>query len=100
MNDLFDHWENVCSRFRSARKIGLFLDLDGALVEAECDPQEERALDEPVRKTLSALADSPRVKVTIVSERTPEDIAAEVQIPSLQYIDLRKRTSGSPGLPE
>jgi trehalose-phosphatase len=87
MLHLFDEWDDVRARLRSARKIGLFLDFDGTLVKFRSRP-EEVWLDPTLRRTLASLAQSPRFHVTVISGRRRGDIAERISIPAVRYLGL------------
>ena len=98
---LFDDWEHVRARLRSARKIALFLDFDGTLVKFHSRP-EQVWLDSTVRRTLAALAGSSRFRVTIISGRRQEDVASRVALPSIRCLGLHgaEGRAGVDALPE
>jgi len=101
MNHLFEDWDNVAGRFKSARKIGLFLDFDGTLVKFRSRP-EDVWLDDPARKTLGALADNPRFNVTVISGRRRDDVASRARVPAVNYLGLHgsEGREGATALPE
>jgi hypothetical protein len=86
MNHLFDHWEQVCTRLKAARKIGLFIDLEGVLV------RQHSSIDEPVRESLEALSAHPRFRVTVIGESKREDVVSNVGIPAVQCVGLQAAT--------
>jgi trehalose 6-phosphate phosphatase len=87
MRHLFDEWDEVQTRLRSARKIGLFLDFDGTLVKFRSRPEQVR-LDGTARHTLAALAGNPRFRVTIISGRRRDDVASRISLPTVRYLGL------------
>ena len=101
MRHLFDDWEHVRARLKSARKVALFLDFDGTLVKFRPRP-EQVWLDSAVRRTLAALAGSSRFRVTIISGRKQEDVASRIGLPSVKCLGLHgsEGRAGAAALPE
>src|SRR5882724_7722333 len=101
MNHLFDDWDQVRSRLKSARKIGLFLDFDGTLVKFRSRP-EHVWIDNELKRTIAGLAGNSRFRVTIISGRRRDDVAARVSLPSVKYLGLHgsEGRAGAVALPE
>ena len=87
MRHLFHSWNHVAERFRSSRKIALFLDFDGTLAPLHPRP-DDVWLDAGTRRTLLRLTQSPRFHVWIVSGRRQADIRARVRVPGIRYLGL------------
>ena len=99
MRHIFACWSEVAARIAASRKIALFLDFDGTL--AAIQPRPELVRVHPgVRRTLTALAGSPRLRVWVISARRRADIRARVRVPAAEYLGLYGRERGflpSPG---
>jgi trehalose 6-phosphate phosphatase len=77
----------------ASRTIALFLDFDGTL--APIQPRPELVRVHPgVRRTLNALAASPRLRVWVISARRRADIRALVRVPAAEYLGLYGRERG------
>jgi len=87
MPHLFNHWNHVSRRLRSAPKIALFLDFDGTLARLRPRP-EQVWLDGSVRQALAALARSPRFRVWVISGRRQADVRNRIRIPGIRYLGL------------
>jgi trehalose-phosphatase len=87
MPHLFNHWNHVSRRLRSAPKIALFLDFDGTLARLRPRP-EQVWLDGSVRQALAALARSPRFRVWVISGRRQADVRNRIRIPGICYLGL------------
>src|SRR5437660_7981664 len=87
MRPLFSHWNDVSGRLMGARSIALFLDFDGTLARLHRRP-EEVILDGSARRTLAALARSPRFRVWIITGRRRADVQERVRVPGVDYLGL------------
>ena len=96
MRNLFDYWEPVAARLKAGRKIGLFLDFDGTLAKLRSRP-DDVWLDSGIRRTLAALAQSSRFRVTVISGRRQHDVASRIGLGSVRYLGLHG-AEGRPGV--
>ena len=93
MRHIFSCWGEVAARLATSRTIALFLDFDGTL--AAIQPRPELVRVHPgVRRTLTALASSPRMRVWVISARRRADIRARVRVPAAEYLGLYGRERG------
>ena len=93
MRHIFSCWGEIAARMASSRTIALFLDFDGTL--APIQPRPELVRVHPgVRRTLTALAGSPRLRVWVISARRRADIRARVRVPAAEYLGLYGRERG------
>jgi trehalose-phosphatase len=99
MYHLFNHWQQISSRLRAASRIALFLDFDGTLAHLKPRP-EQVALDGSVRRSLAALARSPRIRIWVISGRRQSDVRARVRIPGIRYLGLHGWEGRRGSLPE
>jgi trehalose 6-phosphate phosphatase len=84
---LFESWNRIARRLKSARRVALFLDFDGTLVPFQRRPKDVR-LDPVTRRILSRLAASPRIKVWIISGRRYADVRRRAGIAGVRYLGL------------
>jgi trehalose 6-phosphate phosphatase len=99
MRPLFASWSEIAARLASSRRIALFLDFDGTMAEIQPRPELVR-LHPRVRRTLAALARSPRVRVWVISARRRADVRARVRVPGLRYLGLYGWERGFRPLPQ
>jgi trehalose-phosphatase len=96
---LFERWDRIAGRLRSARRVALFLDFDGTLVPFRRRPKDVR-LNPETRRILSRLAASPRVRVWIISGRRYADVRRRAGIARVRYLGLHGWERGDQrGLP-
>jgi len=85
MKHLFQAWEEVEPRIRTARLLFLLLDYDGTLTPIVARP--ELAVCPPeVKSLLEKLRDSPRSQVAIISGRALEDLKGKVGVSGITYV--------------
>ncbi len=96
MRHLFESWNEVAANLSNAHRIALFLDFDGTLTRIRPRP-EEVVLNGETRRALSALARSPRFRITIISGRKQADIRERVRVPGLHYLGLHGWDRGDDG---
>jgi trehalose-phosphatase len=87
MRYLFDSWDQVARRIRTANEIRLYLDFDGTLVAFQANPDQVK-LREKTRSALRRLAKHRRVHVAIVSGRRRESLAKLLNVRSLEFMGL------------
>jgi trehalose 6-phosphate phosphatase len=87
MRHIFSCWAEIAARMASSRTIALFLDFDGTLAAIQPRPELVR-LHPGVRRTLTALASCPRMRVWVISARRRADIRALVRVPAAGYLGL------------
>lgn len=76
----FDAWREISGRVHAAKKIALFIDFDGTLVDFRPRPEQVR-LNRRTRAALRRLAAHPAVRVMIVSGRRRESLLQFVKVP-------------------
>jgi trehalose 6-phosphate phosphatase len=87
MRYLFDCWEEIGRRIRSAKDVRLYLDFDGTLAGYRPRPDQVK-LREKTRSALSRLANHRRVHVAIVSGRRRGELAKLLRAPSVEFLGL------------
>jgi trehalose-phosphatase len=87
MRPLFACWNEVETRLAGSRTIALFLDFDGTLVPIRPRPEMVR-VHPAVRRSLAALARSPRFQVRVISARRRADVQSRLRVPSVRYLGL------------
>jgi trehalose 6-phosphate phosphatase len=96
---LFNHWNQVSHRLRSAPTIALFLDFDGTLARLRPRP-DQVSLDGSVRWALTALSRSGRFRVCVISGRRQTDVRARIRVPGIRYLGLHGWEGGGGVLAE
>ena len=91
---LFDTWEEVRERLRTARHLAVFLDFDGSLVPLRAHPGEVW-LDRSGRHLLGRLARHPRVTLVMISGRKRADLRKRVNVPAARYLGLHGLEHGN-----
>lgn len=87
MPHLFECWELIAERLRSAEAIALFLDFDGTL--ARLRPRPEQAWLEPgTRRALLRLTQHRGLRVWVISGRRWADIRHRIGVPGVRYLGL------------
>lgn len=76
----FDSWREISSRVHAAKKIALFLDFDGTLVDFQPRPEQVR-LNTRTRTALRKLTAHRAVRVMIISGRRRESLLQFVKVP-------------------
>jgi trehalose 6-phosphate phosphatase len=84
---LFDHWDDISQRLRAAKRIELFLDFDGTLVEFRFGP-DQVSLGGKSRAALTRLARHPLVGVAIVSGRRSAALRKFIKVPGVRFMGL------------
>jgi len=79
---LFDEWEQVSKRVRSAAHLALFLDFDGTLAPFRLRPEEVR-LSDGTRRALQRLVRYPRLRMFVLSGRWRADVQGRVSVPGV-----------------
>jgi trehalose 6-phosphate phosphatase len=97
VNHLLEDWANVCPRFKTARRIGLFLDFDRTLAKSR---HEQEPLDQDARDTLAALASNARFRITVISGRRRDEIASQVSLADVKCLGLHGAEGRVRALPE
>jgi trehalose 6-phosphate phosphatase len=87
MRNLFNHWNRISRRLRSAPRIALFFDFDGTLARLRPRP-DQVSLDGSVRQALAQLARSSRFRVWVISGRRQADLRDRIRIPGICYLGL------------
>lgn len=78
---LFKHWDLVAARIRASRRVVVFLDFDGTLVDIARRPYRVR-LAPRTRRILRRLSRNPRVTLAVISGRRRTELQ--------RYIGMRK----------
>jgi trehalose-phosphatase len=94
MRHLFDCWQQVAHRVRSAGSVALFLDFDGTLAEF-CLRPEDVTLAHATKHALARLASQARVRVCVVSGRRLKDIQARTGLSHIRYLGLHGWENGA-----
>jgi len=87
MQRLFDSWNEVRSRLRSARAIALFLDFDGTLARLRAAPPDV-SVDRSLRQELCMIVRSSRFRVWVVSGRRRSDVRERLAVRGIRYLGL------------
>lgn len=85
--DLFEQWDRVAKRIRASRRVVLFLDFDGTLVEIQPLPGGVR-LPREARRALEMLARHRRVTLAVISGRRRAELQRHIGIPDMDYLGL------------
>jgi trehalose-phosphatase len=85
MRYLFEHWESIKKRVKTARKVFILSDYDGTLTPIVSKP-DLAILSEEMRQLLHSIVDHENYKLAIVSGRTAEDIKKLVNINRAFYV--------------
>jgi trehalose 6-phosphate phosphatase len=80
-------WAHVAAQIRSSRRITVFLDFDGTLVNIAPLPDQVR-LTPATRRVLRRLARHPRVTVVVVSGRRRSELRRFIGLPGIRYYGL------------
>lgn len=81
---LFDAWETIANRIRTARHTLLMFDFDGTLTPI-VDTPEMAKLHEESRKLLKSLARCRKFTIAVVSGRAINDLQCKVAVPGIIY---------------
>ena len=84
---LFERWDEVRRRVRTASSVMLFVDFDGTLVDLRPRPDQVR-LSPAARLALRKLVRHPCLRAVIVSGRRRATLTRHVQIPNVCYMGL------------
>lgn len=84
---LLKKWDSVAEKIRKHRRVTIFLDFDGTLVEIAPRPELVR-LAPPARKILRRLASHPRATLVVVSGRRRPELLKHIGIPGIHYFGL------------
>jgi trehalose 6-phosphate phosphatase len=84
---LLKKWDSVAKKIRKHRRVTIFLDFDGTLVEIAPRPELVR-LAPPARKILRRLASHPRATLVVVSGRRRPELLKHIGIPGIHYFGL------------
>jgi trehalose 6-phosphate phosphatase len=84
---LVANWARVSAQVRSSRRIALFLDFDGTLVDIAPHPNEVR-LKTSARRLLRRLARHPRVTVVVISGRRRAELLHYIGLRGIRYFGL------------
>jgi len=87
MRRLFDCWDQIAQRVRSAGSIALFLDFDGTLTRIRPTPGEVH-LSPPMRLAMSRLAANGRTQVWVISGRKRSDVRERTGLTRVQYLGI------------
>lgn len=93
---LFDHWAAIARQLRAAKRIQLFLDFDGTLVEFRFGP-DQVSLGEKSRAALARLARHPSIGVSIVSGRRSAALRRFIKVPGVRFMGLYGWEGGGNG---
>jgi trehalose 6-phosphate phosphatase len=98
---LFRAWAEIRRRVRGAKRLGLFLDFDGTLVELERRPGDVR-LPERARRILQRLAEHPNISIAVVSGRRLRDLQAIFGMDGVRCFGLHgaEQPGKNPALPK
>jgi trehalose 6-phosphate phosphatase len=80
-------WEAIADKIRRHKRVTVFLDFDGTLVNIRPRPDQVR-LEPAARKILRRLARNPRVTVVVVSGRRRPELLKYIGIPGIHYYGL------------
>src|SRR5882762_3352990 len=96
---LFDSWEHVSKRIRTAIDIRIFLDFDGTLVRYYDRPEDVK-LTGKCRRILERLSRHRRVHLAIVSGRRNVALRKYIRVPHMKLLGLFGwEQSARPALP-
>lgn len=85
--NLLRHWDCVASKLRESERLAIFLDFDGTLVPIAPRPDQVR-LEPSTRRLLRRLANSPRVRVTVISGRRRRELLEHIGVRNIHYLGL------------
>lgn len=90
-------WARVAAQIKSSRRVVVFLDFDGTLVNIAPRPDQVR-LAPATRRVLRRLARHPRVTLVVISGRRRSELLRYIGLPSIRYFGLYgwERSSHSP----
>jgi trehalose 6-phosphate phosphatase len=84
---LLKNWDVVAKKIRKHRRVTVFLDFDGTLVDIAPRPELVR-LTPTTRKILQRLARHPRATLVVVSGRRRPELLEHIGIPGIHYFGL------------
>ena len=84
---LFEHWDSVAKSIRASKRVALFLDFDGTLVNIASRPDRVR-LGAGARRVLINLARHRRVRLAVISGRRRVELQHYIGIRKIEYLGL------------
>lgn len=81
------HWTRVAAQVRSAKRVVLFLDFDGTIVDIAPLPNLVRLMP-AARRVLRRLARHPQVTVVVISGRRRFELHRHIGLPGIRYFGL------------
>lgn len=96
MTHLFDDWDSVSARLRTADLLLLMLDFDGTLAPIVPRPADARVPAETM-ETLLALRDCSNVAMAVVSGRSAQDVRHLLGLEGIHYFGSHGRERIRPG---
>jgi trehalose 6-phosphate phosphatase len=84
---LFADWNRVAAQIQLSRRVALFLDFDGTLVNIAPRPDQVR-LTPSTRRVLRHLAQQSRVTLVVISGRRRADLRRYIGLPGIRYFGL------------
>jgi trehalose 6-phosphate phosphatase len=84
---LLKNWDSVAEKIRKHRRVAVFLDFDGTLVDIAPRPELVR-LAPAARKVLGQLARHPRTTLVVVSGRRRHELLKHIGISGIHYFGL------------
>jgi trehalose 6-phosphate phosphatase len=84
---LVAHWDRVAARIQSSRRVAVFLDFDGTLVNIAPRPDQVR-LAPSARRVLRRLARHPRVTLVVISGRRRAELWRYIGLRGIRYFGL------------
>src|SRR5271156_3918705 len=84
---LVAHWDRVAAQIQSSRRVAVFLDFDGTLVDIAPRPDQVR-LAPSARRVLRRLARHPRVTLVVISGRRRAELWRYIGLRGIRYFGL------------
>jgi trehalose 6-phosphate phosphatase len=80
-------WARVAAQIQSSRRVAVFLDFDGTLVNIAPRPDQVR-LAPATRRVLRRLARHPRITLVVISGRRRSELLRYIGLPGIRYFGL------------
>src|ERR1700722_6438090 len=84
---LAENWDRIAAQIKSSRRVVVFLDFDGTLVNIAPRPDQVR-LSPLTRRVLRRLVRNPRVTVVVISGRRRAELLRYVGLRGILYFGL------------
>src|SRR5665213_3983546 len=95
---LVKDWPRIAGQIKASRRVVVFLDFDGTLVNIAPLPDQVR-MTPATRRVLQRLVRHPRVTVVVISGRRRAELLRYIGVPGIRYFGLYGwERSGHPGL--